>query len=586
MRHSLAGLQRKAVRPTGLAGIVQFGSGVALMLGFGLMFSTGFAAEPLSGGAAVDQIRRPGQTELPPPEFEEQKPVPELVLPPVQPDQPIDRAGPQLRVFVNRFVLTGNTVFTDEELATLTAPFEGRVITSDELLEARDRITLHYIQNGYINSGALVPDQQVVNGNIELLIVEGELTSLMIAGNDDLRVDYIGDRIRLGSGPPLNVNSLQERLQILQENPLIERINATLSPGTRPGESELSVDVVEGRPYQLRLIADNRRPPSVGAEQVTLAGEHLNLTGRGDLLRGSVSLTEGLEDYYAEYRIPVTARDTELGVYYEQTNSEVIEDPFDDLDIKSDSKTLGLLLRHPVYRKPGEEIGIGLVFERKWSETELLGEKFSFAEGVDNGESDVSALRLTQDWLKRTRDRVLAARSMFSFGLNIFGATDNDSKPDGEFFAWLGQFQWAERLGGNVEMILRADAQLTPDPLLPMEKFVVGGADTVRGYRENQLVRDNGLVGSLEFRIPILEKYTGEARFRLAPFADYGRSWNEDYTPKHKTISSAGVGLLFDYKRLIARVYWAHAFDDIDNGDVEHDLQDDGVGFSLSYSVF
>ena len=198
----------------------------------------------------------------------------------------------------------------------------------------------------------------------------------------------------------------------------------------------------------------------------------------------------------------------------------------------------------------------------------------------------MSALRLTQDWLKRTRDRVLAARSVFSFGLNIFGATDNNSKPDGEFFDWLGQIQWAERFGGNVEMIFRADVQLTQDPLLPMEKFVVGGADTVRGYRENQLVRDNGLVGSLEFRIPVLTNYTGEARLRLAPFADYGRSWNEDYTPKHKNISSAGVGLLFDYKRLNARFYWAHAFDDIDNGDVEHNLQDDGVNFSLSYSVF
>ena len=543
-------------------------------------------SQPLSGGAAVDQIRRPGQTELPPPEFEEPKPAPELVLPPVAPERPADRPGPQLRVFVSRFAVEGNTIFSDEELAGLTAPFEGRVITSDELLEARDSITLHYIENGYINSGALVPDQQVVDGVISLQVIEGELTTLQVAGNDRLRVDYIGDRVRLGAGPPLNVNDLQERLQILQENPLIERINASLAPGARPGESELNVDVVESRPYQLRLIADNHRPPSVGADQGTLAGEHLNLTGRGDTLRGSISLTEGLNDYYAEYRIPVTARDTELGAYYEQTDSDVVEDPFDDLDIKSDSQTLGLLLRHPVYRKPGEEIGIGVVFERKWSETELLGERFSFAEGVDDGKSDVSALRLTQDWLKRSRNRVLAARSAFSFGLDILGATDNDSKPDGEFFHWLGQFQWAERIFGNSEVIFRADAQLTQDPLLPMEKFVVGGADTVRGYRENQLVRDNGLVASLELRVPVLPKHTGEARLRVAPFTDYGRSWNDGTTPKHKNIASAGVGLLLDYKKLNARVYWAHDFDDIDNGNVDDDLQDDGVHFSVSYSVF
>ena len=559
----------------------------ALVLALNLAIIADASAQPLPGGAGVDQTRRPGQTELPMPEFEEPGPAPELLLPPVQPRRPADRPGPQMRVFIKRFVFEGNTVFSDDELATVTAPYTTRVITSDELLKARDRITLHYIENGYINSGAMVPDQEVADGVIKLQVIEGELTTLAIAGNDRLRDDYISDRVRLGTATPLNVKRLQRRLQILQENPLIDRINAALAPGDRPGESELSVDIAEERPYQLRLIADNHRSPSVGAEQGTLVGEHLNLTGRGDLLRGSVSLTEGLENVYAEYRIPVTAKDTELGIYYEMTNSDVVEAPFDALDIKSDSKTLGLSLRHPVYRVPGEEFGIGLVFERKWSETELLGSKFSFAEGVVNGESDVSVLRLTQDWLKRSRNRVLAMHSAFSFGLGIFGATDNDSKPDGEFFHWLGQFQWAERLGNtSTELILRADAQLTNDPLLPMEKFVVGGVDTVRGYRENQLVRDNGVVGSLELRIPLLPKRSGELRLRMAPFVDFGRSWNDRSTSGERNISSAGLGLLVDYKQINARVYWAHGFDDIDNGTLSDDLQDDGVHFSVSFSAF
>jgi hemolysin activation/secretion protein len=580
-------LQCKAGAMDTLGRVARQGKIYTFVLALNLVFNVGAGAQPLSDGAGVDQIRRPGQTGLPPPEFEVPEPAPDLVLPPVQPRQTVDRPGPQLRVFVQRFVFEGNTVFSDEDLTTLTAAFTARVITADELLEARDRITVHYIENGYINSGTVVPDQQIVEGVITLQIIEGELTKLAIAGNDRLRADYLSDRIRLGAAAPLNVKRLQERLQILQENPLIERINAALAPGDRPGESELSVDVAEGRPYRLRLIADNHRSPSIGAEQATLVGEHLNLTGRGDLLRGSVSLTEGLENAYAEYRIPLTARDTELGLYYEMTNSKVVEAPFDALDIKSDSKTLGLSLRHPVYRVPGEEFGIGMVFERKWSETELLGEKFSFAEGVVNGESDVSVLRLTQDWLKRSRNRVLSARSAFSFGLDVLGATDNDKKPDGEFFHWLGQFQWAERLGNtSTEIIFRADAQLTNDPLLPMEKFVVGGVDTVRGYRENQLVRDNGVVGSVELRIPVMPKLTGELRLKMASFVDVGRSWNDRSTSGKKNISSAGLGLLMDYERLSARVYWAHDFEDIDNGNLDNDLQDDGVHFSVSYSAF
>lgn len=558
---------------------------VALL--FGMLIVAEATAQPLSGGAAVDQIRRHGQTDLPPPVFEEPDQKPELVLPPVEPQQPADRPGPQLRVYVKQFAFTGNTVVTDAELSALLAPYEGRVISSDELLDARDLVTRYYVDHGYVNSGALIPDQQVIDGIITLEIVEGELTSLNVYGTDRLRPDYVSDRVRLGTGPPLNVNDLQERLQIMQEDPLIERVNAALAPGSRPGESDLDIEVEESRPYQLRMIADNRRSPSVGAEQGTVAAEHLNLTGRGDMLRGSFSKTDGLKNYFVNYQLPVTVRDTRVGIYYEQTDADVVEDPFDDLDIESNLKKLGLQLRHPVYRKPGEEVTVGILFERKRSRTYLLDERFSFAPGVNDGKSDVSVLRLTQDWIQRRLDHVVAARSVFSFGLDMFGATDNDSKPDGEFFHWLGQIQVAQRLpGSNTEFILRADAQLTKDPLLPMEKFEIGGMDTVRGYRENLLVRDNGVVASLEFRIPVLPKYTGDVRLRLAPFFDYGRSWNDGPTPKHKNIASAGGGLLVDYKHLNVRLYLAKSFDNINRDNIDNDLQDSGVHFSVSYSAF
>ena len=115
---------------------------------------------------------------------------------------------------------------------------------------------------------------------------------------------------------------------------------------------------------------------------------------------------------------------------------------------------------------------------------------------------------------------------------------------------------------------------------------MVGGVDTVRGYRENQLVRDNGVVGSLELRFPLLPESTGEARMRMAPFFDFGRSWNDRSTSGEKNLASAGLGLLLDYRQFSARLYWGHGFNDTDNGGLGNDLQDDGVHFSLSLSAF
>jgi hypothetical protein len=99
---------------------------------------------------------------------------------------------------------------------------------------------------------------------------------------------------------------------------------------------------------------------------------------------------------------------------------------------------------------------------------------------------------------------VIAARSTFSLGVDALGATVNGGPvPDGQYLAWLGQFQWVRRFDDRGDQfVFRTDLQLAEDPLLPLEQFAVGGASTVRGYRENQLVRDNGFVTSAELRIP------------------------------------------------------------------------------------
>ena len=538
----------------------------------------------------IPQAQRPGEDRLPLPDVEEPGSQPELVLPPVRPPAQADPLSAQLRVFVRGFAFEGNHVFSDEELATISAPYENRVITAGELQELRDRLTLHYIQRGYINSGVVIPDQQVVEGIITLRIVEGVLADIGISGNARLRSSYVEDRLRLDAGPPLNINDLQRRLQLLQQNPLIKRINGELIPGVKPGEAELGVILEEANPFRFSAEINNHRPPSVDAEQLLVEGSHINLTGRGDTLLASAGITGGLNDYYASYTLPVNSRDTRLGVDFEYIDSDVEEDPFDELDIESRSRTFGLRVSHPLRRTLSSELSLGLALELRDSKTYLLGEPFSFSPGVNDGESEITVLRFQQYWYQRSRKQVLAARSVFSVGLDAFGATDNSGDlPDGEFFAWLGQFQWARRLGdGDYQLIFRADAQLARDSLLPIEQFVVGGVDSVRGYRENQFVRDSGVIGSLELRIPVMRTEAGRTWLWLAPFADYGHAWNEDLpTPDIKDIYSAGVGLLWDpVPQLHGEVYWGHAFRTVDKGGVEHDLQDDGFHFQVRYDFF
>ncbi|MDX1696782.1 MAG: POTRA domain-containing protein, partial [Thiohalobacterales bacterium] len=287
------------------------------------------------------QSQRPVDEPLELPEYETEQPPP-LELPTVPAPPPGADLSRQARVFVREFRLEGNSVFSDTELAAVTGSYVNREISSGELQELRYRLTLYYVERGYINSGAVIPDQQVRDGIITLQIIEGELSEINVSGERRLRPAYIRDRAALGGGPPLNIVTLGEQLQILQQNPRIERLNATLEPGAVPGESQLNVRVEEAQPYELWLDLDNARSPSVGGEGATLRGLHRNLTGHGDTLEADLGGSEGLVEWNLAYTRPLNARDTRLRLSVQGNDSEVVETPFDILDIENEEITFSL----------------------------------------------------------------------------------------------------------------------------------------------------------------------------------------------------------------------------------------------------
>jgi len=355
----------------------------------------------------------------------------------------------------------------------------------------------------------------------------------------------------------------------------------------------LQVLVEEARPYEFGVSFNNHYSTSVGELRGEIYAGHYNLTGFGDVLTARYGITEGADDVGALYSFPLTARDTRLSLYFDRSDADIVEAPFDRIDISSETEIYGVSLSHPFYHTPRRQLLAELVFERRQSQTFLLGEPFSFSLGTEDGESEVSVLRLRQEWVDRSPNQVFALRSSLSFGLDVLGATDNTGNiPDGQFFAWLGQFQWVRRLWDtDNQTLIRGELQWAADPLLPLEKLGVGGARTVRGYRENLLVRDRGFVGSIEFRFPLfrlpLPFVTKEGgQVQLATFYDFGWSENvEESSPNPRTISSAGLGLRWDpHPKIHSEIYWGFAFRNVNTE--EEGLQDNGMHFALDVRLF
>jgi len=563
---------------------------------------TALAAPPLS-----QEQFGPGGEQLEVPKLEDPAETPKFELPPLR--KPVQQ--PQttaLKIFVKKFELTGNTVFSDEELATVTKPYTNKVLTTVEIQEVRQKLTLYYINKGYINSGAILPDQKISDGVVKMTIIEGELTSIDVSGNTGLKFEYITERLALGGVTPLNLKNLQKHLRFMQQNPLIKKVDAKLNPGGKPGESVLNVLVEENSPYSFAAFINNYRSPSIGSFALGIEAIDRNLTGRGDRIALSLTKSEGLESGALSYSLPLNAQDTTLKVRYNKSQSQVIEEPFTVIDIESEAETIGIELTHPVVKTADTSVVLGIGFDKRKSQSFLLNQPFSFSLGTDDGESRATVMRLSQQYNRRSQNEAISLRSVFSFGIDAFDATVHDATdiarvcgasatkdtcPDGDFSAWLGQASYVRRftaLERSMNLILRANAQIASESLLPVEQFSIGGARTVRGYRENQLVRDNGVVASAELRIPIIigggEDGKGGTPIQLVPFIDYGRSWNDGRsTPEPTVLSSAGLGLLWSPTRNWRfEGYAAQNFHQIKDESDEYDLQDIGIHFQISFN--
>jgi hemolysin activation/secretion protein len=500
-------------------------------------------------------------------------------LPPIAPAE----ASARVRGF--RFL--GNRAFGDEELARVLAPFTGRQLSSEELLAARDALTRHYVEAGYVTSGARIPDQVVRDGIVALEIVEGELEGVDVQGAGRSR-EYVRSRLEHAARGPLDAAALEGALRLLQEDGAIGRIDAELVPTGVAGRARLRVAVEEAPRFSLEQSIDNQRSAALGGEGVRARAALRSALAAGDVLQLELEAAHGLFGAETYWALPLGGSGSALELGAAQSRAEVVQSPFDDLDVESEYGALSLALRHPLWRSADSELWLGLAAERRRGETWLLGSPFSFAPGADDGESSVSVLRAVQEGRLRGSDWVLAARSALTAGFDVLGATqrargEGTEVPDSRFLAWLGQVQAVRRLPEawrSAQLVARLDLQIALDPLHSLEQFSIGGASSVRGYRENELVRDNGLAAAVELRIPILTDLAGREILELAPFADLGRAWNETRAEGPRTLASLGLGMRW---RATARseleLYWGVPLRDIDHEG--SDLQDLGLHFEL-----
>ena len=557
----------------------------------------------------------PRKIELPELPLQDSQPEPEIPIELKPPPTPLTPDNPQIprTITVQKFKLVGNTAFSDEELEKTVEKFTNRPISLAELLQVEEEISNKYTAGCqkepkqqqedteqqktpqkpcYLNSGAFIPANQIFDQDgavVEVKVVEGSIEQINITGLKKLHQNYVRGRLQRGISQPLEREQLLEQLQILQLNPLIQNLSAELAAGSRLGKSILEVKVIEADSFNVELFTNNGRAPSVGTWRRGIRVNEDNLLGLGDRLFGEYTNTDGSNKIDLGYSLPLNASNTTLNMAGGINKTEVIEEPFDSLDIEGDSFNLEFGLRQPILRTPTQELALGISGTRQESQTKLSGENFTISSGSDeNGSTRISALRFYQEYTKRTLEDVLAVRSQFSVGLDVFDATVNANPlPDSRFFAWRGQGQYVRRLAQNSLLVLRSELQLAATNLVPLEEFSLGGLDSVRGYRQDALLTDNGFFTSAEMRLAIYQVQSVQGLLSIVPFFDLGIGWNDnsDDNPEENFLVGLGLGLQWQMgDDFSARLDYGIPLMDVEDSD--DTLQENGLYFSINYSPF
>ncbi|WP_193198189.1 ShlB/FhaC/HecB family hemolysin secretion/activation protein [Nostoc sp. MG11] len=521
-----------------------------------------------------------------------------FTLQPETPTEPSNTFSKPLddRIRIRKIQVLDSTVFNENDFNRVVRSFEERDLTLEEIRKVADAVTQLYLNKGYINSRA-IPYIQPSGATEDVLIIrvlEGRLTEIEIEGTRRLNPSYIRSRVKLGVSIPFNTSKLEEQLKLLRLDPLFDNVEASLRPTGKVGQSALIVRVQEANSLGVSLSVDNYSPPSIGAERLGIELRDRNLTGMGDELAGSYyhSLSGGSDVFDFSYQIPVNAMNGKVQIRAALNRNEITEPAFDDLGIRADQDLYEINYRQPLVRSPRQEFALSLGFTYQNGQTFLFDQlPTPFGIGPDkDGVSRTSVIKFGQDYVKREPQGAWLLRSQFSLGIDLFDATiNNDQIPDGRFFSWLGQVQRVQRLSDDHLLLIQADLQLTPDSLLPSQQFVIGGGQSVRGYRQNARSGDNGFRFAVEDRMTVLRNASGLPTIQLAPFLDMGAVWNQSNNPNNLPnqifLVSAGLGFLWNQAmgidRLSLRLDYGIPF--IELSDQGNNAQDEGFYFSIRY---
>ncbi|MBT5612316.1 MAG: hypothetical protein HOJ57_40640, partial [Lentisphaerae bacterium] len=400
------------------------------------------------------------------------------------------------------------------------ADYESSILSgklSDEDLETvRGHILAGLQEKGYVLAKVDLNRQALSAGFLAYEVDAGDVGTVSVAGNKAYTTRQIADAMKVESGQKFNYQDLYSNLFALNVKPDVE-VDVTLNPGKDAGGKrvvDVDLQVRDRTPVHGALMLSNTGSKTTSDWRTRATLQHLNLTKSGDVLSGEwltdPNELEAVNALALSYTRPLRSGST-LSLFGGWSESD-LDDVLTDLDVYGQGHFAGI------------RFGRTLKSTERYTLEGALGWIYQDVEtGLDlaNVAFDKKSVRLSMPTFEllysetqsdRFGGRNYLANTVWLNDGEDWGSSDADTferhlaNADANVFinrTRLARFQRVPR--SNWTVFAKLDGQYSSDVLIPALQKTVGGADSVRGYREREVGGDSGVTGTLELRTPLLE---------------------------------------------------------------------------------
>lgn len=463
-----------------------------------------------------------------------------------------------MRIEIKGFRLTGLTNAPEAEVQKELASFLGANRNFQTLLDAAAKVKEVLARNGLFLADAIIPQQRIQNGVVEILVLEGKLGKVKVEYDKDVKVNHAlveSYASTLKPGSFISAEEVERALFLISDLKGIQ-VRSAFEPGETVGTSDLTIRISKGKEVDANLDLDANGSIYTGVLRAGVGFDVNNLAGRGDLL--SLRFTSALENFdtsslqYARlsYLMPIGSWGTKIGGSFSSLRYKLGTPTFLPLKASGAAEVRSLIAIHPVVRSRNSNLLLSYQYDQR-----IFHDVQEATARTTDKETSINTYGLSGDF----RDNVLGG------GINVYNVghtvgrlafqTDALRAADlaghftgGNYRKTNASFSRLQSVVDRLALYGTFSIQAASRNLDPSEKISLGGPSAVRAYPQGEGAGDEGYYGTVEarYRLPNFEKLPGT--MVVTAFHDFG--WSRlNKNPlaadliNTRKIAGAGIGL-------------------------------------------